>query len=270
MKPLVQRVVQRAAGINWYCEVRGQGPPIVLIPSGEGDCGSFAKVADLLAGRYTVWTFDMPGFSRSGDPPTWDGFSWEMLSGQVAALVRTLEISKAAFYGCSSAGLVVLDLVADTPDLVVCGIVHEVALSRENPWRSLLVTGFPDPDAVDADELATVVGSVFRNGMNDNAEAWDGLGAEYHRRLRRNYGTWVRHYVPLVNRSYTRSELTRRPIVWTVGGFSPIWPFLSNFLTAQRVGIEIGLLHSKHFPQVSAPEELADHIDRHARAHVNV
>jgi hypothetical protein len=142
-------------------------------------------------------------------------------------------------------------------------------LTRENPWRHLLVRGFPDPDTVEAEELATIVGSVFRNVMNDSAEAWDGLGADFHGRLRRNYGTWVRHYVPLENRSYTRSELTRRPIVWTVGGFSVIWPFVSNFLTAQRAGIEIGLLRSKHFPQVSVPEELADHIDRQARAYLN-
>lgn len=28
---------QKAADIEWYCELRGSGPTIVLIPSGEGD-----------------------------------------------------------------------------------------------------------------------------------------------------------------------------------------------------------------------------------------
>jgi hypothetical protein len=89
----------------------------------------------------------MPGFSRSGDPPTWDGFSWETLSGQVAALVNSLEIPQAAFYGFY--GLVVLDLLPDTQELITCGLVREGALTRENPWRDLILTGFSDPDAVD-------------------------------------------------------------------------------------------------------------------------
>ena len=49
--------------ISWYYELRGRGPTVVLIPSGEGDCGSFEKVAVMLAREFTVLTFDMPGFS---------------------------------------------------------------------------------------------------------------------------------------------------------------------------------------------------------------
>jgi hypothetical protein len=33
---------QGAADIDSYCELRGSGRLIVLIPSGEGDCGNFA------------------------------------------------------------------------------------------------------------------------------------------------------------------------------------------------------------------------------------
>jgi pimeloyl-ACP methyl ester carboxylesterase len=65
----LQTFSQQAAGIDWYCEARGRGTHIVLIPSGEGDCGSFAHVADDLAEDFSVLTFDMPGFSRSGPPP---------------------------------------------------------------------------------------------------------------------------------------------------------------------------------------------------------
>ena len=51
--------------IDWYCELRGSGPTVVLIPSGEGDCGNFAVVAEQLAREFTVLTFDTPGGSRS-------------------------------------------------------------------------------------------------------------------------------------------------------------------------------------------------------------
>lgn len=40
---------RRVAEIDWYYEIRGRGAPIVLIPSGEGDCGSFERTAERLA-----------------------------------------------------------------------------------------------------------------------------------------------------------------------------------------------------------------------------
>ena len=37
----VRRFQHQAGGIEWYCEQRGDGPAVVLVPSGEGDCASF-------------------------------------------------------------------------------------------------------------------------------------------------------------------------------------------------------------------------------------
>src|SRR5215831_2010660 len=54
---------RRVDSIDWYYELRGRGPTIVLISSGEGDCGSFEEVAASLSEAFTVLTFDMPGFS---------------------------------------------------------------------------------------------------------------------------------------------------------------------------------------------------------------
>ena len=78
---------QKAADIDWYCELRGSGPFIALIPSGEGDCGNFATVADALADEFTVLTFDMPGFSRSSVPPDFDKFPAQMLGDQISTVV---------------------------------------------------------------------------------------------------------------------------------------------------------------------------------------
>ena len=120
-----------ASDIEWYCESRGSGPSVVLIPSGEGDCASFAGVADALGNDFTVLTFDMPGFSRSGPPPDFGRVTADMLADQVAALVTSLKLAPAAFYGCSSAGLAVLSLVAQHADIVRNAIVHEAALVKD-------------------------------------------------------------------------------------------------------------------------------------------
>src|SRR5262249_30830254 len=79
---------RRVDFIDWYCELRGTGPTIVLIPSGEGDCASFEKVATSLSRQFTVLTFDMPGFSRSSDPPDFANYSMSRAAHEVAGLVQ--------------------------------------------------------------------------------------------------------------------------------------------------------------------------------------
>jgi len=254
----------RVDSINWYCELRGRGPTVVLIPSGEGDCGSFEKVASVLSGEFTVLTFDMPGFSRSSDPPNFVEYSLSQAASEVAALVRSLGLGPATFYGWSSGGVIALSLVADHSDLVRNVVVHEVPLS---PARGGLA-GLP---TLADDEIVRACQDLFRNHMNEDAEAWDALGAAYHQRLERNYITWVHHYVQQNRylRTFTAEELCRRPVTWTVGGLTLVemffQVFFENIAMAQAAGTQLGLLRCRHFPQVSIPEELAAHIEKVAR-----
>ncbi len=248
---------QRATDIDWYCEQRGVGPPVVLIPSGEGDCESLGRVADLLADEFSVLTFDMPGFSRSSVPPNFTGLSTDEVTAQIAALLRSLRIERATIYGCSSGGLFALALAAAHPELVRNVIVHELAV----PLR-----GAAGPfEGIFSPDDATVVKTcefLFRNVLNENAAAWDALGAEYHARLAKNYVTWARVYVasPHPWREFTRVELTRRPVTWTVGHPPVEALYTGNRKVADVAGIPIGFLPCRHFPQVSIPNELAAHI----------
>jgi pimeloyl-ACP methyl ester carboxylesterase len=250
---------RRVDFIDWYCELRGTGPTVVLIPSGEGDCASFERVAASLSDRFTVLTFDMPGFSRSSDPPDFANYSMGCAAREVAGLVQALGLGPATFYGCSSGAHVALTLAAEHPDLVRNVAIHEIPLSVRGDlgaWTTL-----------DDDGIVRACQDLFRNQMNESAEAWDGLGEAYHKRLERNYVTWVRRYVgqPQIFRQFVPEELRRRPVTWTIGGLSPAFMFFDNVLTAQAAGIPIGLLMCKHFPQVSIPDALADHISKVAR-----
>src|SRR4030095_10556908 len=127
-----KRFRHKVREIEWYCERRGNGPTIVLIPSGEGDCANFATVADALAGEFTVLTFDTPGFSRSSAPS--ESVSALLLAGQIASLVTSLGLAPATFYGCSSGGIAALSLAADHAEVVRNVIVHEAALMRDIAW----------------------------------------------------------------------------------------------------------------------------------------
>lgn len=260
----------KACDIDWYCELRGNGPAVVLIPSGEGDCGNFATVADALTDEFTVLTFDMPGFSRSSTPPDFDTVTATMLANQIAGLVASLNFAPATFYGCSSAGQAVLSLVADHPDLVRNGIVHEAALVNDFAWPEMAAEWFTDWNSLDDAGIVDACKDLFRNQFNHYPEAWDALSAAYHQRLKKNYVTWVRHYLRpgSFDRSYDAQELSRRPIAWSIGGFSQVWMWISNLRVAQRANITVEVLQCRHFPQVEIPGVLTSHIRKHAKQHL--
>lgn len=246
--------VHAAGGINWYCERRGQGQAVVLVPSGEGDCASFEAVATALADTFTVLTFDTPGFSRSGAPADAAQISVATLGDQVAALVRSLGIERATFYGCSSGGRAVLDLAVRHADLIRSAVVHEVATTARGPLAEMV--------ALDDAGVVQACKHVFGAVMNEDPVAWNNLGEAYHKRLERNYVTWVRRYVATIDSGpqLDAATLAGRPIVWTIGGLNPVAAFFSNVHLAFEARIPLGLLMCRHFPQVSMPTELANHI----------
>ena len=241
--------------IDWYCELRGRGPSIVLIPSGEGDCGSFEKVAVSLSAQFTVLTFDMPGFSRSGDPPDFSNYSMSRAAGEIAALVRALGLRPSTFYGCSSGGHIALCLAVEHAELVRNIVVHEVANGMRSASADNPLTALAD------DELIEVCKKRFRNELNEAPEAWDALGRAFHDRLERNYVTWVRHYFgPTRFRTFAPDDLRGRAVTWTIGGLSPADRFIDNKRVAAAAGLHVGTLPCRHFPQVSIPDVLANHI----------
>jgi pimeloyl-ACP methyl ester carboxylesterase len=255
----VRRFEHNTGGIDWYCEQRGEGPPVVLVPSGEGDCASFEEVAAHLANDFTVLTFDMPGFSRSHVRSP-DDVSVPKLADQIADLVESLKLCPATFYGCSSGGFAVLDLVVRHPNVVQTAIVHEVAdAAAAAPLLSLTAL----------DDAAIVETCKFAYGqiLNDDLAAWEALGDEYHARLAKNYVTWVRRYLsPPLPPSHSPDDLAGKPITWTVGGVTPAATFFENVVLAVKSGLPISLLMCKHFPQVSAPAMLAEHIRNNSLA----
>ena len=180
---------------------------------------------------------------------------------------QSLELGPATFSAVVPVGKSRCGSPAQEPDLVRRAIVHEVAPAATFPQPPSGVTPLPalSPGSTDEDIVLTCK-YRFRNVMNENFEAWDSLGEEYHRRLERNYVTWVRRYFGLPDmRMPTSEELQRRPVTWTIGGLTEAAKFFNNVLAAHAAGIEVGLLMCKHFPQVSIPEVLADHISKAAR-----
>jgi pimeloyl-ACP methyl ester carboxylesterase len=92
------------------CTRTGSGPALVLVDGAFGyrAFGPNPELAELLAGDFTVWTYDRRGRGESGDQPV---FAAEREYEDLAAVVK--EAGGNAFvYGISSGAALVLDAVA--------------------------------------------------------------------------------------------------------------------------------------------------------------
>ncbi|MXX74448.1 MAG: alpha/beta hydrolase [Holophagales bacterium] len=269
--PPIESFRHEAAGIDFYVEKSGDGPPVVLVPSGQGDCGAYRYLADTLASDFTVITFDMPGFSRSGPPPTWDGMSAATLGNQVAALVESLGINEATFYGSSSGGVAVLALVADHPGLVRHAIVHEPAVVSDvpsTPFNEAFATWFPKVNSQRA-ALFGGFAEAERAGIESENDAMvldpkavKRLGEDYIERRSNNVETWFNHYLdpdtPCCNRVFTAEELNRAPVTVTAGMQTNAWFAASAMVLAQRGDLDLLWIPSKHYPYISVPGVVAE------------
>lgn len=114
-----------ANGAMLYHELRGEGPPLLLIAGASGDAGAFDAVADALARDFTVVTYDRRGRSRSPRPPGWTRTSLDEQADDAAALLRALDLAPAHVFGTSSGATIGLNLVLRHPDVVRSAVLHE-------------------------------------------------------------------------------------------------------------------------------------------------
>lgn len=241
--------------ISWHVERRGTGPDVVLIPSGEGDCESFAKTAAILATSFAVTTFDMPGMSRTTAPEAaMQDITTSKLAHQIIGLLNVLKIEKATFWGCSSGGLIALCLASQHTNRVRNTIIHEVPLASGPAINAL-------KSLSDADIVSTCH-TLFTTTLCEDPAKFEALGPTYNDRLKKNLVTWVRRYVNQVERGFSKEELRSRPVCWTIGALTPAGMFLQNVVVGVKAGIEVGSLECRHFPQITVPEALAEHIRR--------
>jgi pimeloyl-ACP methyl ester carboxylesterase len=75
-------------GAELYHEVRGSGPPVLLIMGFTGDGGHFETLAELLADEFTVVTYDRRGNGRSPRPAGWAKTSPQEQADDAAACWR--------------------------------------------------------------------------------------------------------------------------------------------------------------------------------------
>lgn len=116
-------------GARLYYEVRGRGPTLLLISTGNGDATPFGPLADRLAERYTVVTYDRRGFSRSPiDEPFDNTRRLDDDADDARRLIDHVSPEPAHVYGTCSGGIVALAMVARHGDRIRTLVTHEPPL----------------------------------------------------------------------------------------------------------------------------------------------
>ncbi|MGW1893476.1 alpha/beta fold hydrolase [Streptomyces sp. NPDC002004] len=116
-------------GATLHHERRGSGPVLLLIPGGAADAGLYEGMADDLATRYTVVSYDQRCLSRSRfDGPLADQ-QVEVWSDDVLRLLDLVSPHEPAHvFGSSSGAITALDLLARHPERLRRVVAHEAPL----------------------------------------------------------------------------------------------------------------------------------------------
>jgi len=98
-------------GIRIYCEVEGQGPPLVLATGANADLTMWRKTGyvEALKDDFQLILFDARGHGRSDKPHVASAYSPNVaaiMAGDVIAILDDLRISKADYFGYSMGALV--------------------------------------------------------------------------------------------------------------------------------------------------------------------
>ncbi len=245
-----------ANGMNFYCEMMGQGPTMVLVPDGSNDWGPYGKMMEYLADEFTVLTFDPRGGSRSPDPHP-RPVTPELFSDDIAALVQEIPLEKPiSAFGVSSGGQAVLALAKFHPDITRNGFVHEAALQADTPIKNAGFEYFKriatfSPKIADS---ATILAITMLGTLEFTEDAAQGA------RIAKNEAYWAQYYLGTVDMGqYFEEDFTHMaPVDFTIGTWTPSWLTAANQATAARGNRPVTWVNSAHTPHLTMTKEMAD------------
>jgi pimeloyl-ACP methyl ester carboxylesterase len=181
--------------VDLYHEVRGSGPALLLIPGSNGDAGFYGALADLLADRCTVISYDRRGFSRSpGRRPPDQGWA-EMHAEDARRLLDSF--GPARVFGSSAGAVIGFDLISRYPHLVTRLVAHEPPLAEVLPDAERWLAFFRDVTVTHREEGAGPAMRKFMAGIGlDTASRPDPVDAALVGRMPGNVGTILAEEVP--------------------------------------------------------------------------
>ena len=106
----------RVNGVELGYQIKGEGKPLVLLHGGFGSVEMFGPNVDLLAEKNQVIGVDLQSHGRS--PAADRPMRFETMADDIAALIRSLGLERAAIMGFSLGGAVALRTAIQHPEVV--------------------------------------------------------------------------------------------------------------------------------------------------------
>lgn len=119
-------------GIKMYCEIYGQGKPLLMIHGNGGSIRSFENNIPYFSKKYKVIIADSRAQGKTTD--TKDSLSFEMMADDEAALLDALHIDSAYVIGWSDGGITALLMAMRHPEKVI-----KLASTGANLWNDSTV-----------------------------------------------------------------------------------------------------------------------------------
>jgi pimeloyl-ACP methyl ester carboxylesterase len=254
--------------VELYYEAQGSGPPLVLVHGSWDNLAVWQQVAERLAERYRVISYDRRGHTRSGCPS--GPRTRRQDEDDLAALITALAGEAAYVAANSFGGVISLGLAARRPELVRALAVHEPpALGAADGElaelaHSTLSTLEEVLDEIEsgAQERAT---RRFIEEIAIGPGAWELCPAEFRAGLVANAGAFLAEQrdpeaIALdfggVRRSGCRMLLTK-------GDQSPLWLrlLLDRLGELLPLAAKTTIAGAGHVPHETNPAEYADVID---------
>jgi len=130
--------IARVNGIELGYQVFGEGRPLVLLYGGFGSVEMFGPNVELLAAGREVIGVDLQSHGRS--PATDRPMRFETMADDIAALIRSLGLERAAIMGFSLGGAVGLRTAIQHPDVVERLVLVSTVFKRQG-WYPEMTAG---------------------------------------------------------------------------------------------------------------------------------
>lgn len=141
-------------GARLYYKIRGSGPPLLILPGGDGTADTSDGLVQQLASRWTVICYDRRGLSRSQPRDPAAELSVTTHGDDARQVLAALASQPAVVLGVSIGALIALDLATRYPDQVRAVIAHEP------PAPQFL----PEPERTEFTRAQEAVEEAFKAG----------------------------------------------------------------------------------------------------------
>lgn len=256
-------------GATLHVERRGSGPTLLLIAGGNGDCGPFERLAQLLSDRYTVLSYDRRGFSRSSLQSQVPRDSAARLTADVddvCAIIDAFGKRPAYVFGSSSGAIIGLHLLVQHTERVRTLVAHEPPLVDLLPDAAQAHALFRD--VVDTYQASGVSAAMQKFaaaiGLPQGPRAEGDLPPAMRpmfERIQRNQAHFFEHELrqyPRLTPDLDALAARRHQLVLGVGHDSQgLLPYRPNLLLAERFDIDLSEFAGGHIGYITHPSEFA-------------